>query len=61
MSKKDKKNKVVDVYTQPIFSIHQVVVIISNNVKDIPKVITATDGSTIDTNNYEDYDGLTYS
>lgn len=61
MSKKNKKNKVVDVYIQPIFSIHQVVVIISNNVKDIPKIITAADGSTIDTSDCEDYDGLTYS
>lgn len=61
MSKKNKKTKVVDVYIQPIFSIHQIVVIISNNPSDITKTIQTTDGSKIDVSNYEDFDGLTYS
>lgn len=62
MSKKNKKVKVIDVYTQPIFSVHQVVVIISNNPNDIPKTITTCDGSVIKIDDcYDNYDGLTYS
>ena len=61
MSKKNKKTKVVDIYTQPIFSIHQIVVIISNNPSDITKTIQTTDNSKIDVSDCEDFEGLTYS
>lgn len=57
MNNKTKKNKTtIQVYTQPIYSVKQVIVVVSNDINSIKKYI---DKST-DLDRYTSYDGLTF-
>lgn len=61
MSKKNKKDKtVVDLYTQPIYGLKQLVVIVSNNIQCIYKHVKPYNEDKCDLDRWSDCDGLTF-